>query len=133
MIDRFNAALRFQSEALALRSERQALLASNIANADTPGYKARDADFASALKRRVGESEGPAARPAPGAPALPGARAAFAPQELKVTSPAQAAQDQNTVDMDAERARFADNAVKYEAALRMLNHQVKSLLTAITG
>ena len=125
MIDRFNETLRFQAKALELRSERQALIAGNIANADTPGYRAVDADFTSALKRAT--SPAALASPSSNAPA------SLLPQELRVTTPAQASQDGNGVDMDAERARFADNAVRYEAALRTLNQQVKSLLSVIQG
>ncbi len=51
MLDRLDAALRFQQEALNLRAQRQEILAANIANADTPGYQARDIDFASELKK----------------------------------------------------------------------------------
>ncbi len=51
MLDRLDAALRFQQEALNLRAQRQEVLAANIANADTPGYQARDLDFASELKK----------------------------------------------------------------------------------
>lgn len=51
MLDKLDAALRFQQEALNLRAQRQEVLAANIANADTPGYQARDIDFASELKK----------------------------------------------------------------------------------
>lgn len=135
MIDRFHEQLKVQAQALSLRSERQALIASNIANADTPGYRAVDADFAAALKRTTLPSplgEGSGERVSRALPSTT-STATFLAHEVRVTAPAQAAQDGNGVDMDAERARFADNAVKYEAALRTLNHQVKSLLAVIQG
>lgn len=119
MIDRLAETLRFQATALELRSARQALIAANIANADTPGYRAVDADFGAALRRAT----------APQAAAAP---IRLLPAEI-VELPAPAARDGNGVDMDAERARFAENAVRYEAALKTLNHQVKSLLAVITG
>ncbi len=123
MIDRLTESFRFQATALELRSERQSLIAANIANADTPGYRAVDADFAAALKRAT--EAAPVAGRAPAA--------TLRSDEVHVLPVAQGARDGNGVDMDAERARFAENAVRYEAALKTLNHQVKSLLTVISG
>jgi flagellar basal-body rod protein FlgB len=116
MIDKLSEHLRFNSEALRLRSTRQQLLASNVVNAETPRYQAQDFDFARALRDAT-------ARPAANAntPALY-ERASYQPSL-----------DGNTVDMDAERAHFADNALRYEAALRALNMQLKTLLSAIQG
>lgn len=119
MIDRLDEMLRFQTDALKLRAQRQTLLAANIANADTPNYKAVDFDFAKALASAqanggVGSDE---AQP---------------PQTL-YREPSQASLDGNTVDMDAERGQFADNTVRYEAALRVLSAQLKTMLAAIQG
>ncbi|MDQ6620878.1 MAG: flagellar basal body rod protein FlgB [Pseudomonadota bacterium] len=110
--------LRFQSEALKLRSQRQEILAANIANADTPNYKAADIDFGQALAAATSTHEG--------------ARAAALPTTL-YRMPTQAALDGNTVEMDVERAQFADNTVRYEAALRVLNAQIKAMLVALQG
>jgi flagellar basal-body rod protein FlgB len=133
MLDRLTNTLDFQSQALVLRSERQRLIASNIANADTPGYVAREMDFAAALKQATGQMPvgGAVATTQPGhiAPAA-GARAE---PNLLYAAPSQTNLDRNTVDMDRERANFADNAVKYEATLRFINGQVKTMLSAITG
>jgi flagellar basal-body rod protein FlgB len=107
--------LQVQGEALVLRARRQQVLASNIANADTPGYKALDFDFGKALGEaiaRPGAAVGPRLQPQPAA---------------------QPSADGNTVDMDAERSKFADNALRYEAALRALNAQLRTLLDAIRG
>ena len=123
MIDRLDEMLRFQSQALKLRSYRQELLAGNIANADTPNYKAVDIDFHQALAS--------AAAPAKTAPADPAGSPAAAPVLYRV--PSQASLDGNTVDMDAERAQFADNTVRYEAALQVLNAQIKTMLSALQG
>lgn len=117
MTDRIDDMFRFQSEALKLRSQRQELLAANIANADTPNYKAVDFDFAKAL---ASASSGKAAGAAP------------EPQIL-YRVPTQPSLDGNTVEMDTERAQFADNTVRYEAALRVLNQQIKTLLSAMQG
>ena len=133
MPNRLTDSLDFQAQALTLRSQRQQLLASNIANADTPGYVARDMNFAQALQRAVG--------------ALPSARALAATQfghiatgmvagagaDLVYVTQSQTNLDRNTVDMDRERASFADNALRYEATLRFINGQVRTLTSAITG
>lgn len=144
MLNRLTDSLNFQSEALALRSERQRLIASNIANADTPGYVSRDFDFATALRQATGEaSAGNSSLQAPkltmaasssghlnrnGQPA--GGREQ---PDMNYALASQTNLDSNTVDMDRERANFADNTVRYEATLRFINAQVRTLNTAITG
>ena len=116
--------LNFNHQALNLRAQRQQVLASNIANADTPGYKARDYDFKSALATAVAT---PAAAETSG-----GATPAPAP-ELLYRSVIQPSIDGNTVDMDMERAQFAENTVHYEANITMLTHQIRMMLAAIQG
>ncbi len=133
MLDRLTNALNFQTQALVLRSERQRLIASNIANADTPGYVARDMDFASALKEATGQSTPSNALSAPQAGHLSPAAGARSEAGLKYATPSQTNLDRNTVDMDRERAAFADNAVHYEATLRFINGSVRTMLSAITG
>jgi len=133
MINRLSDTLNFQAEALVLRSERQRLIASNIANADTPGYVARDMDFAAALRQATGEqaAAGQLNTTASGhLQPLPGARS---DADLRYATPSQTNLDRNTVDMDRERASFADNGVKYEAALRFINSHVRTMLDAIKG
>lgn len=136
MIDQMTKALDFHSRALTLRAERQKVLAGNIANADTPNYKAVDFDFSQAL-RAATNAAAPAGQGASlgrthpmhvTLPALSGATG-----QLQYRMPAQAAIDSNSVDMDMERAQFADNAVRYEATLRFINSQVRTMLTAIRG
>jgi len=138
MLNRLTESLDFQGQALQLRSERQRLIASNIANADTPGYIARDMDFAKTLKAATGSL------PAAGALATShtghlgtggaaGAGGAKVAGELLYATPSQTNLDRNTVDMDRERASFADNAIKYEATLRFINSSVRTSLSAITG
>jgi flagellar basal-body rod protein FlgB len=131
MIDRIEQSLRFQSEALQLRAQRQQVLSANIANADTPGYKAVDFDFTRALRETLGGSRLTQRLSAPGHMA---ARFANGAAPTPVPGDAvQPAQDGNTVDMDKERARIADNAVRYEATLKFINGQIRTLLSAIQG
>jgi flagellar basal-body rod protein FlgB len=128
MIPQLTAALDFHSQALALRAERQRVIAGNIANAETPGYQARDFDFASALRAASGESrtgEGIARNVMNN-----GALGSVQPT-LRYAVPSQTNLDSNTVDMDRERAAFADNSVKYEATLRFINGNVRTMLDAM--
>jgi flagellar basal-body rod protein FlgB len=124
-------ALSFQQQALGLRAYRQQVLAGNIANADTPHYKARDFDFGTALEAAMaGRNEGDL-RVARTHPAhLEGTGGESVPRLLYRT-PWQDAADGNTVEMDVERTEFADNAIRYEAGLAFITHQLK-LLTAAT-
>jgi flagellar basal-body rod protein FlgB len=122
MINRLTSTLDFQTEALVLRAERQRLIASNIANADTPGYVARDFDFAQALRDATGR------RSRTGVEGEGGARR---PPELQYAAPSQTNLDGNTVDMDRERAAFVENSVKYESTLRFINGSVRTMLDAM--
>ncbi len=140
MLNKITENLNFQTDALVLRAERQRVLSSNIANADTPGYVARDFDFAQTL-RAATESPNLAQESQRSASVthekhlqLP--TTAFGrdhEKRLNYSLAAQPALDNNTVDMDRERANFADNAVRYEATLRFINGSSKTLLSAITG
>lgn len=142
MIDRLTAGLEFHAQALALRAERQRVIASNIANADTPGFKARDFDFAAALRQAVqGTAAAAGAAPAAGPAGIGrgiaqdvlagGGPLAGAGPRLRYAVPSQTHLDNNTVDMDRERAAFMDNAVKYESTLRFINGSVRTLLDAM--
>ncbi len=129
-------AISFQARALELQSQRGRVLASNIANADTPNYKARDFDFQQALAEAVQGAATPGrlpvARTSPGHLAGAGAPAEGTPA-LLYRAPLQSAVDGNSVDLDVERANFAENSVRYEATLRFLNGQFKQMSTAING
>lgn len=144
MIDRLSNTLDFNAQALLLRAERGRVLASNIANADTPSYKARDFDFTAALAQATGVQAaasgagGSAAKAAGGLSAartdaahLVAAGAGGGGPTLLYRTPLQTSLDANTVDMDMERAAFADNTVRYEAGLRFINGQIRTLMTAI--
>jgi flagellar basal-body rod protein FlgB len=128
---KLDQALSFQQQALGLRAHRQQVLAGNIANADTPHYKARDFDFAAALEAAVAgraESDLPVVRTHPAH--LAGTGGEGEPRLLYRT-PWQDAADGNTVEMDVERTEFADNAIRYEAGLTFVTHQLKLLTAAM--
>jgi len=135
MIGNLDNYLRFNETALSLRSQRQELLASNIANADTPNYKARDIDFASALQNALAGGKNGAAMNTTDNKHM--ARAAATGDTLANGTPVlyrgvvQGSVDGNTVDMDVERNQFADNALRYEAGIMMINSQLKGLMTAL--
>jgi flagellar basal-body rod protein FlgB len=123
-----------------LRSERQRLIASNIANADTPGYVARDFSFAQALRQATGSSGGGGAGgggdtrlggPITGDLLAEGFGRSRAAPTLRYAAASQTNLDSNTVDMDRERASFADNALKYESTLRFINGSVRTMLDAM--
>lgn len=150
MTDRLTPSLDFHGKALLLRAERTRVLASNIANADTPYYRARDFDFRFALEQATGVRTGGAGqgvagrgaageRPGPAVPArtnaahLGATHGTAAAPTLLYRTPLQTALDANTVDMDVERANFAENTLRYEAGLRFINGQIRTLLTAING
>ena len=133
MLNRLADSIDFQAQALSLRSERQRLIASNIANADTPGYVAREMDFATALRQATGSLAAPPLLAASQPGHLGGVGTAGGATPLGYAVASQTNLDRNSVDMDRERASFADNTVKYEATLRFINGQVRTLLSAITG
>lgn len=135
MIDRIDDYIGYQRKALNLRTYRQELLASNIANADTPHYKARDIDFKSALNAAVaGRNEGDLAMARTQARHLPGvADANPYGAAVRYRSEYQGAVDGNTVNMDIERAAFAENAMQFEAVLTFINSRFKTLASAIQG
>ena len=134
MISKLDNVFQFHQQALELRTFRQQLLASNIANADTPRYKARDINFGSALQAALdnGPQAGALARTAAGH-SDGGASGVVHEQQVLYRTPTQPSVDGNTVEMDAERAQFADNSVRLEASLTFLSGQIKTLLAAIQG
>jgi flagellar basal-body rod protein FlgB len=133
-IDRMTATLDFQATALSLQAQRAKVLASNIANADTPNYQAKDFDFSQALSQATQATSLNPTVPARSHPAhLAASGSSAAAPVLQYRQPLQAALDGNSVDLDTERAIFAENSVRYEASLRFLNGQIKTMLTAING
>lgn len=116
------------ASALLLRSQRMDVLATNLANADTPHYKARDFDFAAALDRAAGRGglRVTHRRHIGGASSTP-------PAELAYRVPHQPAVDGNTVEADLELARFAENSVAYQASLAFIDGRISTLRLALTG
>jgi flagellar basal-body rod protein FlgB len=141
MIGKLDQAMQFNEAALSLRGQRQQILSSNIANADTPNYKARDIDFTKALQGAMDRSNGTPTNASAANLATTSSShlnglgtslgAALAPVQYR--TPQQASIDGNTVEMDNERNQFADNAIRYEASLTFLSGQIKGLLAAIQG
>ncbi|MDP1929045.1 MAG: flagellar basal body rod protein FlgB [Thiobacillus sp.] len=135
MSNRIDDLLSFHQQALRVRDQRQQVLASNIANADTPNYKARDIDFKASLHAAMNGSGTPGAvamaTTAPGH--LAGKANPSGNAGLLYRTPAQGSVDGNTVDIDAERAAFTENSVQYEFNLTRINQQIKGLLTSIQG
>lgn len=119
-------------QALQLRARRNEVLAGNIANADTPNYKARDIDFAAAMATQQGEQlaliRTRAGHIGNGADA-----AAANAAELKYRVPMQPAVDGNTVETDIEQAAYAENVIGYQASLTFINRKIRGLQTAIKG
>jgi flagellar basal-body rod protein FlgB len=133
-------ALDFHAKALVLRADRQRIIASNIANADTPGYAGRDFNFTEAMNSALDASSRTmtptTSSKGPGNPRhipLQAQTASLGTSTLGYTPQTQPAMDGNSVDMDRERANFVDNSVRYEATLRFINGQSKTLLSAIQG
>jgi flagellar basal-body rod protein FlgB len=135
MLNRLDDMLNFHTQALRIRDQRQQVLASNIANADTPNYKARDLDFKAALQGALQGAGTPGgltvATTVPGH--LAGNPGQAADSGLLYRTPAQGSVDGNTVDIEAERAAFAENAIHYEFNLNRISQQIKSMLAVIQG
>lgn len=126
--------LKFHQTALNLQAHRQQLLASNIANADTPHYKARDIDFRDALQGALGNSRGGnLGLNTTQSRHIEGAGANLLDAATKYRTETQSAVDGNTVNMDVERAAFAENAIHYEASVTFINGLLRGMQTAISG
>ncbi|MCB1914277.1 MAG: flagellar basal body rod protein FlgB [Rhodocyclaceae bacterium] len=130
---RLEQELAFHQTALNLRAHRQQLLASNIANADTPNFKAKDIDFRSALAGALGNRLGPLALSRTAAGHLPAAADPALDRFARFRTEIQPNVDGNTVDMDVERAAFAENALHYEASVTFINGLLTGMQRAIVG
>jgi len=135
MLANMTSNLDFHLKALVLRADRQRVIASNIANADTPGFHARELNFKDAMSQATG-GESPtqgSAHPRHMALSGDGAGHMSGLSTLEYTAQSQPNLDGNSVDLDRERANFADNSVRYEATLRFINGSAKTILSAIQG
>lgn len=126
----FDKALGLHPQALMLREKRSEVLASNLANADTPGYKARDMDFQAILQQQSGLNTNNLETPHSGH-ILPDQYQLNG--KLMFRTPQQASLDGNTVESHIEHAKYAENGVQYQASLRFINGRFSGLLTAIKG
>ncbi|WP_213876095.1 flagellar basal body rod protein FlgB [Pseudomonas sp. dw_358] len=131
----FDKALGISQQALNFRAQRAEVLANNIANADTPGYKARDMDFSEVLAAQ-------AEKTTKGAFGLDVTNAnhieasgfdGLADSTLKYRNSTQPSLDQNTVDTQIEQADYAQNSVGFNASFTLLNAKFKGLVSAIRG
>lgn len=125
-------ALGIHQQALEVSSRRLELLASNIANADTPNYKARDIDFRAALSQATSEQD-PVRLAATRTGHIHATSGADAMAEVRYRVPNHASLDGNTVDSQLERAAFAENAVRYQASLDFINSRISGLRKALKG
>lgn len=133
MSSRLDEAMRFHQTALNTRAYRQQVIASNIANADTPNFKARDVDFREALKGALAGKSGSLALSTTSARHLAAAGASPLEANLKFRNDQQGAVDGNTVNMDVERSAFAENAIQYQASVTFINGLITGMQRAIQG
>jgi flagellar basal-body rod protein FlgB len=126
--------LGVHAQALKLRSQRSELLANNLANADTPGFRARDVDFQKALQKATSEqSAGGELKTTNAGHIATNGAPTTANGELKYRVPLAPSLDGNTVDAQLEQAAYAENSVRYQATLTFLSAKFRNLMTAITG
>ena len=129
----FDRQIQFHQTALNLQAHRQQLIASNIANADTPNYKAKDVDFRAVLQGALKASNSGVPLATTQSGHIQGGGAPTLEALTGYRSELQSAVDGNTVNMDVERAAFAENALRYEASVTFINGMLRSMNTAITG
>ncbi len=125
----FDTALGISPKALALREKRSEILAANLVNSDTPNFKARDLDFKSVLKQQSTTPSVTMERTQAGH---------ITPQQLfganvMYRNPSQVSLDGNTVEAQVEQAKYAENAVQYQASLQFLSGSFSDLMTAVRG
>ncbi len=132
MLNKIDKEVAFVQSALNLRARRQEILASNLANADTPNYKARDLDFASALRGAMGAAGGPLTLARTQSGHLDGTTSGGgAAAALKYRAAVQPSLDGNTVDMDVERAHFTENALHYQFLLDRASSAFSTMKLAV--
>lgn len=131
----FDNALGPHAQALQLRAQRTEVLAQNIANADTPGYLARDMDFSKVLARQLENTSGAGGgvRTTHARHISEGHSGSSTAESLKYRMPLMPSFDGNTVDVQTEQAQFAENNLQFQASLRFLDGKFKGLMSAIKG
>jgi flagellar basal-body rod protein FlgB len=126
----FDKILGIHAQSLQLHARRAEVLAGNIANADTPGYKARDFDFREMLRQEMPQAV--TLRTTQKNHIAPD-NDVVSPSEMAYRIPSQASLDGNTVDSQLEHAAYAENAIQYQTSLRFLSGTIQTLKKAITG
>ncbi|MEX6503090.1 flagellar basal body rod protein FlgB [Pseudomonas zhanjiangensis] len=130
----FESALGIHEKALGFRAQRAEVLANNMANADTPNYKARDLDFASVLAEQSGKAQrGPGGLNRTDSRHIAAEGVSLSDASLVYRVPLHASIDQNTVDEQIEQANYAENAVSFQASFTFLNSKFKGLVSALRG
>ncbi|WP_406703960.1 flagellar basal body rod protein FlgB [Sodalis sp.] len=135
MLDKLGEELHFQQTTLNILNRRQDVLAANIANADTPGYQARDIPFTRELRRAIEQGQQRSNNLSLSLTSrqhIPAEGVAHVDNSLLYRIPDQPSADGNTVDMDRERVNFADNGMKYQASLSFINGQIKSMMSVLS-
>lgn len=138
MLSKLDDYLRFNEMELNLRAKRQEVLTSNVANADTPNYKARDIDFKQVLQDKISQPTKLFLNPPPLSLDKTD-QAHFSATHPTTDIPVlyrqarQPSADGNTVDMDVERTQIADNSLHYEAGISDVSGKIKGLLSIIQG
>ncbi len=117
-------------KALDIRSKRTEILASNMANSDTPGYKARDIDFKSVFSNAMNDN-GERLVTTNGAHITD--NQTILESEVKYRVPLQTKADGNTVDNQVENAKFAENSMRYIASIKFLDMNIKNLMLSLRG
>ena len=130
----FDKAFGIHQYTIGARSARAEVLAANIANADTPGYKARDLDFSAALEQAQSRTQSGFALATSDARHIQGGSSSSLAGNVKYRVPNQPdTGDGNTVDVQQERSSFMENGLEYQASLEFLNSRISGLLKAIKG
>ncbi len=133
MISKLDKELNFHHQALNLRVVRQELLSSNVANADTPNFKAKDIDFASVLSEKLSSTTNHSTVNLNSTSPMHfnSTTEGILGDSILYRVPLQPSADGNTVDMDMERTRFADNSIKYDASISFINNEFRNLMLAM--
>lgn len=130
----FDSALGIHEQALGFRAQRAEVLANNMANADTPNYKARDLDFAAVLAEQSAKTQrGAVGLQRTDSRHIAAEGLSLGGASLAYRMPAHASIDQNTVDLQIEQSSYAENAVNFQASFTFLNSKFKGLVSALRG
>lgn len=128
-MDSITSSLNVHAQALGIRNKRNEVLASNIANAATPNFKARDVDFAAEIQRHANTPQPLQTNNERHIPQI----GAQGTNELKYRVPTEPSLDGNTVELAVEQVQFSENIMRYQVSLGFLNRRISGLQSAIKG